>query len=1042
MRHSLLKKIAAVLLLLLSVWTLSAQQKVTITGVVVDEQNQPMIAAGVVQKGSTNGTITDLDGNFTITVPAGTTLEISSVGYFPQEIIATKTETVNIKLLVDTQMIEETVVVGYGVQRKSDLTGAISQVKSEDLQNRTVTDAAQALSGKMAGIQTFSASAKPGATPTIRVRGISSNGSSDPLYVVDGRLTNSIAGIDPNDIESMEVLKDAASAAIYGAQAGNGVILITTRRGQGDGKITYSYQLASQYLGKMPKMMNSEQYAQYYIERERISLDYLYNNWDFKTNTDWLDYSYGSSLMQHHNVTFSASNDRGNLYVSGSYLDNDGMLRGDADVYSRITGMINGSWKFKPWLELQSNNQIEYYRSRSVSENNDYGSTILATLQLDPLTPPTYTPDALPEFMRQYLAQGKTLLQNEKGDYYAISRFNFSENVNPMVSRDGSYAISKGFNLNGSTSMNIKPFRELTITSRIGYRLSANDSYSYVNDYFYSEMVHSDFMQVNASTGDSIYYQWENFANWTHSFGKHNVNVMLGTSFSEHRSFSTNAGISGHKDGDKIDFGVMQDNPLFYYIPYATGGATKTVGGGVENLSRKLSYFGRASWNYQGRYYIQASVRADAADLAVLPRANRWIYVPSVSTGWNVSEENFFAGMKAYIPYLKLRASWGSNGSLASLGGYAYSNDVASIGRYPTGVLLSSGAYEYINAYAPTATGNPELKWETSEQIDLGIDMRFFNDRLSVGFDWFDKKTKDLIVSGITPSTVVGVSASPVNAGNVENRGIELELRWKDQIGDFFYRVGANLSTLRNRVTFLHPTLKDGLPGATIRNYGTITRFEIGYPAWHYYGYEFAGINEENGEALFHLNTPVKDASGKEVYVSNTPAEADRRDLGSGIPTYTFGLTLNAAWKGFDALVFVSGAGGHKIFNGLSNIDYSSNRLTVFTEDRWTPSNKKGTMPAANATNWTQFLTSSGTMFDGSFVKVKQIQLGYTIPHNMTNKIALDSFRIYGALDDWFTFSKYPGFDPEVTGVGNAIGVDKGTYPSAKKLVLGVNVTF
>ena len=357
MSKSLFRRMTAVALSLLVGWTLAAQQRVTISGVVTDDQNEPMIAAGVVQKGTTNGTITDLDGNFTLTVPAGSVIEFSSVGYVTQEFVATKTETITIKMATDTQMIEETVVMGYGVQRKSDVTGAISQVKSEDIQNRTITSPEQALGGKTAGVQTFASSARPGATPAIRVRGISSNNDANPLYVVDGRITSSIAGIDPNDIESMEVLKDGASAAIYGAEAGNGVVMITTRTGTGDGKISYSYQLSSQSLGKVPQVMNSEEFIQFYMEKGSISLKDVYSKWDQKTNTDWLAESYENSLMHHHNLTFSAGNDRGNLYISGSYLNNNGMFKGDADVYQRLTGMVNGSWKFKSWLEVTTNNQ-------------------------------------------------------------------------------------------------------------------------------------------------------------------------------------------------------------------------------------------------------------------------------------------------------------------------------------------------------------------------------------------------------------------------------------------------------------------------------------------------------------------------------------------------------------------------------------------------------------------------------------------------------------------------------------------------------------
>ena len=1038
MRNSVLRKMAALTLSILIGLPLFAQQRVTISGRVVDDQNEPLIAVGVVQQGTTNGVITDLDGNYSITVPAGATIQFSSVGYVTQEIVATTTTTVNITLATDNLMIEETVVVGYGVQKKSDVTGAISQVKAEDIANRTITSPEAALQGKTAGVQAYASSARPGATPAIRVRGISSNNDANPLYVVDGRITNSIAGIDPNDIESMEVLKDGASAAIYGAEAGNGVVMITTRRGQGDGKISYSYQLSSQSLGKTPKVMNSEEFIQFYMEKGSISLNDVYGKWDQKTNTDWLGASYGNSFMHHHNLTFQAGNDRGSLYLSGSYLDNDGMFVGDADVYNRVTGMINGSWKFKPWLEVQSNNQVEVYRQRSISEGSDYGSAVLAALQLDPMTPAVYEIGEEPEFIKDYLDEGKVLLTDEQGRIYGISQFNLSENVNPLVQRDRSYSISKGFNINGSTSFNLRPIPELTITSRLGYRLTSGDNYGYSHDYFVNEgYAHQYYMSINGSASNSMYYQWENFLNWMHQFGKHNVSVMAGTSYSQSRSYSASAGISGSDTGGVIDFGIKRDDPLFYYISQATPTATKSVGGGVENFSRKNSYFGRVGWSYLNKYNVQATFRADAADLSVLPKPMRWGYFPSVSAGWTLSEESFFMPLKSILNYAKLRASWGQNGSIAGLGGYSYANDITSAGQYPTGLQNSDGSYQYIIGYAPSMSGNQELKWETSEQINFGLDLRFLRDRLTMSLDWFDKRTKDLIVTGITTSTIVGVSASPMNAGNVDNKGVELEIRWRDQIGDFGYSISGNFSTLKNRVTYLHPTLKDGLAGTGVRNYGTVTRFEIGYPAWHLYGYEFAGVDSSTGEALFnHYND---DGS---VTTTTDPADADKRHLGSGIPTYNYGLTFNADWKGIDFMMFMSGAGGNQILNALNNIDYTSNRLVYLTEDRWTPTHTNGTMPAAGAANYAKFLTSSGVVMDASYLKIKQIQLGYNFPKSVINRILIDQLRIYASLDDWFTFTKYPGFDPEIVGVGASMGVDKGNYPTSKKVVFGVNVTF
>ncbi len=1048
MRKSLFRKLTALALSLLVGLSLAAQQKVTISGVVTDDQNEPMIAAGVVQKGTTNGTVTDVDGNFTLTVPAGSVIEFSSVGYVTQEFVASKTETVTIKMLTDTQMIEETVVVGYGVQKKSDVTGAISQVKTEDIQNRTITTPEQALQGKTAGVQLVNSSARPGANPEVRIRGVSSNGTSSssngPLYVVDGRITSSISGIDPNDIESMEVLKDGASAAIYGARAGNGVVLITTRKGAGEGKITYSFQLSSQSLAKIPHMMNSEQFMQYYIEAGKFDMETFYRNWDMTTNTDWIDYSYENSLMHRHNLTFAAGNDRGSLYISGTYLNNNGMFVGNNDVYSRLTFMVNGSWKFKPWLDIQTNNQVEYYEAQSVSEGSDYGSAVLAALTLDPLTPTVFNGTNVPDYVTAANTENLPYLTDENGNVYGISYFNQSENVNPRIMRDRAHTEYKGFNINGSTALNFRPWKELTITSRLGYRFSASDSYNYGHDYYVNGNASQNYISLSASNSNTIYYQWENFANWMHQFGKHNVSAMVGMSYSQNRSTSVSgssspgAGWTRVDDTGAVDRGVLQDNLLFYYLAYTTPNMTKMASGGQAAYSRTLSYFGRVGWSYLGRYNLQASLRADAADLSILPLNKRWGYFPAVSAGWTISDENFFSGIKNAVNYAKFRASWGQNGNTAGLGSYMYASTIGSTGYYPISSITPG---QYITGYAPSYAGNDELKWETSEQLNFGLDLRFLNDRLTFTVDWFNKTTKDLIVSGITPSTVVGIAASPVNAGNVVNRGWEFEIRWRDQVGkDFTYGVSANLSTLHNEVTYIHESLSDGIDGATVRNYGTITRFEKGFPAWHFYGYKFAGIDSATGDALFYKLTQKNGVPTTET--TNLPTDADKTDLGSGIPKVNAGLTLNMAWKGIDLTVFATGAFGSKIFNALNVVDYARNRLTYFTEDRWTPTHTNATMPAAGASNWTQFFTSDGVVFDGSYVKIKQIQLGYTFPQNLTRKIKIDNLRIYGSLDDYFTFTKYPGFDPEVTGSGNGLGVDKGSYPTSKKFVFGINITF
>ncbi len=1016
-------KKSSILMMLMTLYMSVTSFAQGIKGTVIDENGEPVIGATVAEKSNAkNATITDFDGNFTVNVKAGQVITVTYIGYQTFEGAAKNGMTINLK--PDNKVLDEVVVVGYGVQKKSSLTGAVSSVKAEDMEARTITRAEQALQGKTAGVSVLSASAKPGSGPSVRIRGISSNGSCDPLYVVDGRVTSNIGGIDPNDIKSMEVLKDGASAAIYGAAAGNGVILITTKKGKGQGKITYDFQFTSQSLGRIPKVMNADQYVEYYLETGKIRQNAFDLYWDGLTDTDWTDAAFENSTMMRHNATFSGGSEKGSFYLSMSHLDNDGIIVGNSDTYERLTGMANASWNIKPWLEIGTNNQIEHYKSQSVAEGNEYGSLLLSVLQLDPLTKPMYPVDDLPLYMASIYAEHPNVLGDGKGNLYGISPFLGDASAkNPFVMRDYAYTKGRGFNINGSTYLNFKPIKGLVFTSRLAYNLSSNESYGVSRDYYYQSTSKQDYVQVDASNTHSVYVQWENFLNYTRSFGKHNATLMLGTSYSQNRNF----GVSGNKKGDDKNLGFLQNNPLFFYFAYATSDATKSVSGGEPSYSRKLAYYGRLNYDYAGKYLAQFSLRADAADLSVLPKEKRWGYFPAVSLGWVISNEKFMEKTQNWLSHLKLRASWGRNGSTASLGGYQWNVSIGNIGHLAVG---DNNVFYYINGYAPSSTGNRELKWETSEQKNIGIDARFLNNRLTLSADYFNKETKDLIVSGIKASTVVGNTFSPVNAGNVTNKGLEIELGWQDKIGDFSYSIRGNIATLKNEVTHIHESLS-AIDGTSLLTYGAITRFEVGKPAWYFYGYDYIGVDEATGEPLF------RDVNGDGMINEN-----DMTDIGKGIADFTYGLTLTAAWKGIDFIVFGTGSQGNDIYSCLNRVDYNVNQLTFFTKDRWTTNNPHGSMPRANATDYTKFMKSSGSVLDGSYFKIKQIQLGYTFPKSLTKKAYIENLRLYASLEDFFTFTSYPGFDPEVTGVGSALGVDKGSYPNSKKAVLGVSLTF
>ncbi len=1011
-----------------------AQNSVKVTGSVTDNEGEPMIGASVcVKNDKTRGVITDIDVKYAIQATIGETLVFSYVGYLTKDVKVSGT-TLNVVLEEDNKLLDEVVVVGYGIQKKSNVTGAISQVKSEDMQNRTITNAQQALQGKTAGVQVVQSSGAPGSSPAVRVRGYSSNVDMAPLYVVDGVRLSSISGIDPNDIASMEVLKDAASAAIYGAQAGNGVVLITTKHGEkgdvGYGKITYDFQFAWESLKRMPKLLNSEQYIQYQMEGNIINslTDVYQKGWDGLTNTNWSDIAFNTGHLQKHNLAFSGANDRSSYYLSLTYLNNNGIVRGDKDTYERLTAAINGDYNIKPWLKVGTNNQIEYYKSKSVATSGTYGNIIGSVMQLDPLTKPFYTADELTPKMRELLAQGKKLMTTSDGRYYGLSSFYDAEQTHPFVLRDRTTGKTTGFNVTGNIFGDLKPFSFLTLTSRFGYRLSSSHSPSYSHKFYATTTVSNNYIGISATTGNSIYYQWENFLNFNKTFAdKHDVSAMIGMSFSKETVNSTNGGFAGN---DTVGDAVQKDDPYgFGDLNYGLADATKTVGGGTSEATQ-TSYFGRAGYVYDGKYMAQFSLRADAYDLSKLPKSNRWGYFPAFSLGWEIARENFMESTRSWLDQLKLRFSWGKNGSIAALGGYQYSTDMADAGIYP---FLGNAPYNYVYGKAPSFMGNDELEWETSRQIDYGIDARFLNSRLSLGIDYFDKKTEGLLISGVVPSLIVGGTASPLNAGNVSNSGWEVELGWRDHIGDFSYSVRGNIATLKNKVTYLHPSVSR-ISGYSFCN-KIVSVFETGHPVWHMYGFQYSHIDPETGDAVM-------------VDLNNDGQinDDDKTDIGCAIPDFTYGITLNAQYKGFDLTVFGTGASGNDVFMGLRMTDkLNSNVLKEeFYDGRWIAGsdNSHATAPAASS-NLDEYLYSSAMVKDGSYFKIKQIQLGYTLPQSLVRKATLNNVRIYCSLEDFVTFTKYKGMDPEVTaGTGSSQGFDVGAYPISKKIVAGINITF
>ncbi len=1032
------KKVLSILVILVTVLvgstTLSAQNR-TVTGTVKDAGGEPVIGAAVVLVGQTNvGAVTDVDGTFSIDVPGNATLEVSCVGFATQDIPVGSRAVLNIVLQEDTQFLEETVVIGYGVQKKSDLTGSVASVRADDLKNLSTTDAAAALQGKISGVHILSSGA-PGDGATIRVRGYSSNsGNISPLLIVDGLQVSSIQYLDPSMIESMEVLKDAASAAIYGAEAGNGVVLITTKTGQrGKTSVTYSGKATLQDMHRRIMMNRAElleylgmEYGEDWVDAKLRDFDYKHPMYkDGVIDQDWMDAYTEPTWSQQHSLSFSGGNNAGHFFASLNYVKNNGVVTGDKDVYTRLSAQVNADYQIFKWLQVGTNNSIEKWQTKSVSHRG-YSSSFESMLLMDPLTPVYWTkPEEMSLDVKtmydKVMANDPSVpayrFFSDENGWFANTKYSDAEG-SPLAKRDATDGYSGGFNINGTLFANLTPIKGLTITSRLGYRISQSSSHSYTAPYYIgprgSQMNYS--ISANANTG--YYYQWENFANYALNLDKHSINAMVGMSYRENNSDNVSGGASGANI-------LTAYYPQFQYLSYVRGDASKTISN-APSQSASLAYFGRLMYSYDNRYSIQANFRADAFDASKLSKQNRWGYFPSVSVGWTISNESFIKDnvSKNALSFLKIRASWGRNGNVSVLNGYRY-NSTVSLGNnwYQYGVDYMGSTF----ASSPGSLANPYLTWETSEQLDLGIDARFLNNRLSLTADYFDKRTKDLLFDvPVTPE--YGFGSMPGNGGSVLNRGVEIELGWKDTIGDFSYAVTGNVSYLHNEVLSLAKGASRIVrEDASSTNYQVQTIFEQGYPIWYLNGYEYKGVNEDGSPMLVDRNN------------DGNYDDSDMTYIGKGTPDWTYGININLAWKGIDFMLFGSGIAGNSIMPVLHRTGFV-NHMKAYADLY-----EDGTYPHPSKTvGKYEFWSSSANVFKGDYFRIKQMQLGYTLPQSISKKALMQQLRVYVSLDDFITFTKYPGLDPETasTNSTSGLGLDWGSYPTMQKIIFGVNITF
>lgn len=1032
-------------------------QDIQIKGVVVSGgDNLPLPGVNVVVKGTSIGTITDLDGQFSFAVPAKSMLSITYIGYKPLEVAADGSKLMNITLQEDTETLDEVVVVGYGVQKKSVVTAAISRVTAEDLNNTTPSRIEDALKGKVSGVQITQSSGQPGADSKVRIRGVGTVNNSEPLYIVDGMpVDGGINYLNPTDIQSVEILKDAASAAIYGARAANGVILVTTKSGvSGKTNITYDFTYGLQNPWKKRSVLNATEYMTLMNEvavNDGNAPKYLPEQiTSAGKGTDWQDETFNyDAPVQSHQVSVNGGSDKIVYFLSLGYFDQEGIVGGNygKSNYNRWSLRTNSTYnvfetKDRSFLnKMRVGVNISYARSKSsgIETNSEYGSVLGSALAFDP-TVPVYA--ANPESV---LASYPNAVKDKNGKVYSIPAGGFQEIANPvgMLNAPTSSTLNED-KFVASFWGELDLYEGLKFKSSYGADLAfwGNDGYTF--PYFLAT-------QGKNITQSSVFsnmhrgftWQVENTLTFTKTFDdKHNLTVLLGQSAKEYTLRELY--------GD--DYDLLETNPDKANINSAIADRDEErVAGGTGGFSNQTlaSYFGRIDYNFDERYMIQATVRRDGS--SNFGPNHKWAVFPSVSLGWNVTNEAFMDSRPDWFSNLKLRASWGKNGN-------------ERIGQFRYTSLMDGGQNYYFGSgdnatmqygSSPSKIANPNVKWEESEQLDLGFESRFFNNSLTFGFDYFKKKTNGMLMDQPIPA-YVGKGAPIANAGDMQNWGLEFESTYKLKINDFSFNVGANASYLNNKLIKLGNASGEAIyADAGASGVGSYVKGRNGEVYPYFYGYKTGGIlqnqqqadeyNSKYGEKAQPGDVIFLDIAGEK---SNTPdgkiTDADKTKIGKGMPDWTFGLSLGADWKGFDLNLFFQGTAGNDVFDFSQRGDIQAMNRPSWMLDRWIGEGTSNKIPRMTAVNPNRNWRSSDLYIkDGSYVRLKTIQLGYSLPTSLLEKASLQRLRLFVTAENLFTFTSYDGFDPEIAaGDYFNIGVDKGIYPQSRTISVGANLTF
>lgn len=1041
-------KMRKILVTALLAWTMGVAwaQDVAVHGRVVDNAGQPLPGVNIVVDGTTIGTVTDMDGNYTISAPRGASLVYTFIGYNENRVeMEDGRNRYDVTLNEMISDLSEIVVVGYGVQKKSVVTASIAKVGADDLSGTTPVRVDNALKGMASGVTVTSASGQPGAAAQIRIRGIGTINNSDPLYIVDGMpIEGGIDYLNPSDIESIEVLKDAASGAIYGTRAANGVIMVTTKGGK-KGKVTVNYSFTGGLSSpwKHRDVLNATEYAVMMNEG-------LINNgeapiyddpYSLGEGTDWQDELFNDNApSQSHELSISGATDRVNYYISMGYNHQEGIVGGDRDRsnYRRLTLRSNTSYVLfdstseRDWLgKFTLGTNISYARihSKNIDANSQWGSALGSALYLSPTLKPTVSGDEAKAQADKYGSQ--YMLYDGDGRMYTIPGSSYLEMNNPLAM----------LSLPGDDNWSHKIVANLSADLEIGWGVKYRFTYGadlsfwgadgYTPLYYLSGNNRATISNAHQSSDRGTVWQLENVLTWDKTFGKHAINLVAGQSAMQNTGKSLYGNVQNLKDMNK---------PYMNNSSAEQSRGEMSASGGPTYEHTLSSYFFRASYNYDERYMAQITVRRDGSSR--FGANNRYATFPSFSLGWNVLNEPYVSAPD-WLCNVKLRGSWGKNGN-DNIGDFTYAAWTDS----PYNSVIGSGE-TVVNGVQAGALANPDLKWEESIQTDLGLDLGFFSNSLTFSFDWYKKKTSGMIIEMPIPN-YVGADAPLGNVGDMENTGVEIEIGYKWKAGPVSMHAKGNASFLKNTLTNLGNT-SGSLELDNMQNTGTITRASNGEPFPYFYGYKTAGIFQNVAEVANYKN-----AKGEQIQPDAVPGDvrfvdvdgdgkitaADRTKIGKGMPDWTYGLTIGADWNGIDFMVLFQGTAGNDIYDATRRTDVSPANLPSYMLNRWTgegTSNKYPRHVVGDGKNWQ---SSDLYVTDGSYFRLKNIQLGYTLPRALTNKIFIDRLRVFVGAENLLTLTKYAGFDPEISSGGTSLGVDYGVYPQSRTFNFGANISF